>query len=108
MINQPYVYSRRELAEPDWRRFPGWAEVSAQDWESAQWQRAHCVKSARQLREVMGSGLDEGFLADLERDQGERATMSVLLPPQMLNTMAPGSAPADPGFTEAFYRDPVR
>jgi lysine 2,3-aminomutase len=66
------------------------------------------VKSARQLREVMGSGLDEGFLADLERDQGERATMSVLLPPQMLNTMAPGSAPADPGFTEAFYRDPVR
>jgi lysine 2,3-aminomutase len=108
MINQPYVYSRRELAEPDWRRFPGWAQVSAQDWESAQWQRAHCVKNARQLREVMGSGLDEGFLADLERDQGERATMSLLLPPQMLNTMVPGSGPADPGFTDAFYRDPVR
>src|SRR5690348_13261562 len=34
--------------------------------------------------------------------------MSMLVPPQMLNTMAPMSAPADPGFTEAFYADPVR
>src|SRR5256885_8153307 len=25
MVSQPYVYQRRELAEPDWRRFPGWA-----------------------------------------------------------------------------------
>ena len=108
MIDQPYVYRRRELAEPDWRRFPGWAEVSAADWESAQWQRAHCVKNARQLRQVMGSGLSEEFLADLERDQRERATMSLLLPPQMLNTMVPHLGPADPGFSAAFYDDPVR
>jgi KamA family protein len=108
MINQPYVYHRQELAEPDWQRFPGWAGVSVADWESAQWQRSHCVKNVRQLRQVMGPGLDEKFLADLERDQGERATMSLLLPPQMLNTMAPGLAPADPGFTDAFYSDPVR
>ena len=108
MIDQPYVYRRRELTEPDWRRFPGWAAVSAADWESAQWQRAHCVKNARQLRQLMGPGLDEAFLADLERDQGERATMSLLLPPQMLNTMAPTLGPADPGFTAAFYADPVR
>jgi KamA family protein len=108
MISQPYVYRRRDLAEPDWRRFPGWAEVSEQDWESAQWQRVHCVKSARQLRQVMGPGLDETFLADMERDQGERATMSLLLPPQMLNTMVPALGAADPGFTDAFYADPVR
>ena len=25
MVSQPYVYRRQELAEPDWRRFPGWA-----------------------------------------------------------------------------------
>ena len=50
MVSQPYVYQRHELAEPDWRRFPGWAGVSAVEWESAQWQRAHCVKNARQLR----------------------------------------------------------
>ena len=108
MINQPYVYRRQELAEPDWQRFPGWAGVSVADWESAQWQRSHCVKNVRQLRQVMGPGLDETFLADLERDQGERATMSLLLPPQMLNTMAAGLAPSDPGFTDAFYSDPVR
>jgi KamA family protein len=108
MINQPYVYRRQELAEPDWQRFPGWAGVTPSDWESAQWQRSHCVKNVRQLGQVMGPGLDETFLADLERDQGERATMSLLLPPQMLNTMVPGLAPSDPAFTDAFYSDPVR
>jgi lysine 2,3-aminomutase len=108
VIDQPYVYRHRELAEPDWRRLPGWAEVSSADWESAQWQRAHCVKNIRQLRQVIGDGLDERFYADLERDQAERATMSMLVPPQMINTMAPADAPTDPGFTKAFYADPVR
>jgi len=108
MAAQPYAYQRRELAEPDWRRFPGWAQVTAAEWESAQWQRAHCVKNARQLRQLTGPGLDERFFADLERDQRERATMSMLIPPQMLNTMVPSLAPDEPGFTEAFYADPVR
>ena len=52
------------------------------------------------------------FYADLERDQAERATMSMLLPPQMLNTMVPsvdGDAPAaGAAYTHAFYADPVR
>jgi KamA family protein len=108
MTDQPYLYQRRELTEPDWRRFPGWAGACAADWESAQWQRAHCVKNVRQLRDVVGPGLSEAFIEDLLRDQAERATMSMLLPPQMLNTMAPGLAPDDPAFTEALYADPVR
>ncbi len=108
MIDQPYVYQRRELYEPDWRRFPGWSGVTTADWESAQWQRAHCVKNARQLRQVMGAGLSEAFFTDLEQDQRARATMSMLVPPQMLNTMAPRIAPDAPDFTEAFYADPVR
>src|SRR5712672_3204766 len=112
MVEQPYQYRRRDLAEPDWRRLPGWAGVTREEWESAQWQRAHSVKNARQLRDVTGGascgGLSEAFLADLERDQRERATMSMLLPPQMLNTMASSAAPDQPGFTEAFYADPVR
>jgi KamA family protein len=108
MIDQPYVYRHRELVEPDWRRLPGWASVTDEEWASAQWQRAHCVKNIRQLRQVIGDGLDERFYADLERDQAERATMSMLVPPQMVSTMAPHLAPADPGFTEAFYADPVR
>ena len=66
------------------------------------------MKNLRQLRQVAGPGLSEAFCADLERDQRERATMSMLVPPQMLNTMAPAAAAGDPGFTEAFYADPVR
>ncbi|WP_067826794.1 KamA family radical SAM protein [Actinomadura kijaniata] len=98
---QPYAYQRRPLVEPDWRRFPGWRDVTEDEWRSAQWQRVHCVKNIRQLRRVMGDLLDEAFYTDLERDQTERATMSMLVPPQMLNTM-------DVSSTEAFYADPVR
>ena len=105
---QPYVYRARELVEPDWTRFAGWSDVTSADWRSAQWQRAHCVKNIKQLRDVLGAGIDERFYADLERDQAERATMSMLLPPQMLNTIMLGVAPADTGATEAFYADPVR
>ena len=86
---QPYPYRHVELVEPDWTRFPGWKDVTAAEWESAQWQRAHCVKNVRQLRELLGDLVDERFYADLERDQAERATMSMLVPPQMMNTMAP-------------------
>ena len=63
----------------------------------------------------MGDLLTDAFYADLERDQAERATMSMLVPPQMLNTMvsemswADGSMPAaGDAFTEAFLADPVR
>ena len=108
MVSQPYAYRRAGLTEPDWRRFPGWSQVTTAEWESVQWQRAHCVKNLRQLRAVAGPGLEESFLADLERDQQERATMSMLIPPQMVNTMVPAVAPDQPGFTEAFYADPVR
>ena len=108
MIEQPYVYQRAELAEPDWRRLPGWADVTDEQWASAQWQRAHCVKSIRQLRQLMGEGLSEHFYTDLERDQQQRATMSMLVTPQMMNTMAPARHPGEAGFTEAFYADPVR
>ena len=101
---QPYVYRRRELVEPDWRRFPGWQSVTVEEWHSAQWQRAHCVKNVRQLRAVLGNLVDERFYDDLVRDQQERATMSLLLPPQMLNTMASDG----PVSTEALYADPVR
>jgi lysine 2,3-aminomutase len=70
------------------------------------------VRNVKQLREVMGDLLDERFYTDLERDQAERATMSMLIPPQMLNTMVPATDAAMPGagaeFTEAFYADPIR
>ena len=46
-------------------------------------------RTSRQLRAVYGDLLDERFYADVERDQAERATMSLLMPPQMVNTMVP-------------------
>jgi len=101
---QPYDYQRRPLAEPDWTRFPGWRDVTAAQWESAQWQRVHCVKNVKQLRALMGDLLDERFYADLAADQQRLATMSMLVTPQMLNTMVPGATPD----TESFYADPVR
>jgi len=111
-VPQPYDYRFRELREPDWTRFPGWADVTTADWENAQWQRSHCIKNLKQLRAVAGDLLEERYYADLERDQQERATMSMLLPPQMFNTMVPDShddgVPSAAAFTERFYADPVR
>jgi lysine 2,3-aminomutase len=103
-LAQPYRYQRTDLVEPDWRRFPGWRDVTEADWRSAQWQRAHCVKNLKQLRAVLGDLASEEFYADLERDQAERATMSMLVPPQMINTMVPGAVPD----TESLYADPIR
>ncbi|HET6502070.1 MAG TPA: lysine 2,3-aminomutase [Amycolatopsis sp.] len=100
-LRQPYEYKRRELIEPDWRRFPGWREVTEAQWRDAQWQRVHCVRDIRQLRAVLGDLLSDGFYDDLAADQREHATMSMLVPPQMLNTMAADS-------TEAVYADPIR
>ncbi|SRR5580765_512734 len=111
-VAQPYTYRRRPLVEPDWRRLPGWREVTAQEWASAQWQRAHCVKTIKQLRDVMGDLLTDAVYADLERDQAERATMSMLVPPQMLNTMVPATDTPMPAagaaYDAAFLADPVR
>ena len=30
LLEQPYAYRRHELVEPDWRRLPGFAEVTAE------------------------------------------------------------------------------
>lgn len=100
-LDQPYRYRRRELMEPDWRRLPGWRAVTEAQWRDAQWQRAHCMRDLRQLRAVLGDLVADRFYDDLAADQSEWATMRMLLPPQMLNTMAVHS-------TEAFYADPVR
>src|SRR5262249_46156245 len=85
---QPFEYPlRREYREPDWTRLPGYARVTQAEWESAQWQRRHTVKNLAELRGALGHHLDDELCADIERDQRERATMSMLIPPHMVNTM---------------------
>ncbi|MFJ5985378.1 KamA family radical SAM protein [Lentzea sp. NPDC092896] len=105
---QPYTYVRRELVEPDWRRFPGWSHVTEAQWRDAQWQRVNCVKNVKQLRKVAGDLLTDKFYDDLAADMGAFATMSMLIPPQMFNTMAVDAELSPDAFTEAFLNDPVR
>ena len=108
-LPQPYQYAHRPLLEPDWTRFPGWKDVTEADWRSAQWQRSHCVKNVGQLRGVLGDLVDDRFYDDLEADIAQAATMSMLVPPQMVNTMARYAEVSGPGsLTEAFYADPIR
>ncbi len=96
---QPFEYPlQREYVEPDWRRLPGYADVTREQWESAKWQRSNSVKNLAEFKRVLGEHLGDDFCADLERDQRERATMSMLIPPHMVNTMDERN----------LYEDPVR
>ena len=60
--DQPYTYARKELSEPDWRRYPGWATVTEAEWRDPQWQRSHSIKNIGQLRAVVGDLLDDAVL----------------------------------------------
>jgi lysine 2,3-aminomutase len=95
--DQPFTYPLvREYVEPDWTRLPGYRDVTKEQWESAQWQRAHTVKNLKEFKEALGEHLTDELYADIERDQQERATMSMLIPPQMINTMIESDLYADP------------
>jgi lysine 2,3-aminomutase len=107
-FEQPYDYARSELIEPDWRRFPGWRDVTEAQWRDSQWQRVHCLRNIKQLRALMGDRLADHFYDDLAADQRDMATMSMLLPPQMLNTVAPTAGSEPDQVTAAFYADPIR
>ncbi|MGQ0508300.1 MAG: KamA family radical SAM protein [Myxococcaceae bacterium] len=94
---QPFRYPlQREFVEPDWNRLPGYNGVSTADWESALWQRRHTVKNLRELKQVLGDLIPDALLASMERDQKERATMSLLITPQMINTMNEKDLWSDP------------
>ena len=48
------------FVEPDWRRLPGYADVTEAEWLSAKWQRQHTVKNLDQLQKVFGDLLPAG------------------------------------------------
>jgi lysine 2,3-aminomutase len=103
---QPYRYVRTALVEPEWRRLPGWRDVTQAQWRSAQWQRSHCVQNLRQLRAVVGDLLAEHVYDAMAGDARRYATMPMLVTPQLLNVIAAGAP--ERGYTEAFVADPVR
>jgi lysine 2,3-aminomutase len=95
--DQPFTYPlQREYVEPDWTRLPAYRDVTKAQWESAQWQRSHTVKNLKEFKEALGEHLTDELYADIERDQQDRATMSMLIPPQMINTMVEADLYADP------------
>ena len=94
---QPYPYSSAgDFVEPDWRRLPGYKDVTGEEWLSAKWQRQHTVKNLDQLQIVFKDLLPQDLVESIRRDQAERATMSMLVPPQMLNTMNENDLWGDP------------
>lgn len=94
---QPYPYRyTSEFHEPDWKRIPGYKNVSESDWNSALWQKRNFVKNVAQLKDVLGSHLSDQMATDILKDQAERATMSMLIPPQMINTMNEKDLKNDP------------
>jgi lysine 2,3-aminomutase len=85
---QPYDYgSRREFVEPDHRRLSGYRDVTDSEWRDPKWQRQNTVKSVDGLGKVFGDMWPSDLAESVLLDQRERATMSMLVPPQMLNTM---------------------
>ena len=94
---QPFRYPLPgPFSEPDWTRIPAYRQVSKHEWESAVWQRKNTIKNLRQLKEALGDLLPDSLAQSIERDQAERATMSLLIPPQMLNTMDTADLWSDP------------
>lgn len=94
---QPYAYRfSAQFDEPDWRRLPGYADVTREQWEDALWQKRNFVKNVDQLKKVLGPYLTEELTADIVKDQAERSTMSMLIPPQMMNTMNEKDLVRDP------------
>src|SRR5271170_1514346 len=66
---QPFSYPlKREFVEPDWRRLPGYKNVTREEWETALWQRRHTVKNLKELKQVFGDLLPDTLMASFERD----------------------------------------
>jgi len=85
---QPFRYPlAREFVEPDWNRIPGFRGVTAAEWEDATWQRKHTIKSLREFKTVLGNLLPDSLAESIAQDHEQRATMSMLIPPHMINTM---------------------
>ncbi len=98
-LGQPYAYPpKRDFYEPDWTRIHGWKNVTREEWEDAMWQRKNTIKSLKELKELLGDMLPDTLAESLQQDIETRATMSLLVPPQMINTMN----------IEDLWNDPVR
>jgi hypothetical protein len=57
---QPFPYPPAfEYVEPDWRRLPGYRDVTPEEWESAVWQRKHTIKNLKEFKAALGHHLPD-------------------------------------------------
>ena len=102
---QPYAYRRPSSSSPTGPGCPGWRDVTAERVGSRRSGSGRTAsRTSSSCGTLMGDLLDDRFYADLERDQAERATMSMLVPPQMMNTMVPATAPRRPAYRGVLRR----
>lgn len=91
-------FDRTALEEPDWRRLPGFRDITKTMWKDARWQRRNAARSAIDLQRIFGSTLPDNLAEEIAQDQKTSATMGLLLPPQVINTMDECD----------LWRDPIR
>ena len=66
-----------------WRRLPGYAGLSAAEFNDYRFQSRNCVTSVDKLRQVVGAGVSEAFYADMAAGI-EQSTMSLRVSPYIL------------------------
>ncbi len=94
---QPYPYKyESHFEEPDWTRLPGYKNVTKDEWESSLWQKRNFIQSVDKMKAVFGPKMSDKLALDILKDQAERSTMSMLIPPQMINTMNENDLEHDP------------
>ena len=87
-----------ELVEPDWRRIPGYRNVTRTEWENAKWQRMNGIeikfdpKTGRLLgldglKRVFGSYISDSLVESIAEDQMRTANMQIRFPAHTVNTM---------------------
>jgi lysine 2,3-aminomutase len=97
VAEQPFEYPlKKPFEEPDWKRIPAYKNVTRAEWESALWQRRNTVKNLKEFKDTLGDLLPEDLAQSIADDQQKMSTMSMLIPPQMINTMNTDDLWADP------------
>ena len=78
------ILTHMELREDEfWRGIPGYAQVSAADFESHLFQQKNAVTNVRQLRETLGALVPESFYEDLAAGM-RHAPMALRISPYLL------------------------
>jgi lysine 2,3-aminomutase len=82
-----------------WRPIPAYAQVTAAEFGSHQWQQRHTVTNVRQLRDAIGALVPESFYQDLE-DGIANAPMALRISPYLLALVDWAEPLADPIRTQ--------